>query len=298
MPSASSYSSPGLLRLARDAIELVKPEITLLVVVSALGGFLLGSVGSISWTLLLHTLIGTGLAAGGSGVLNHVREVDRDAAMRRTTDRPLPAGRVSRDAALIYGLTLAGAGVLYLSTLVNVLTGLLALGTVACYLFVYTPLKQVTTYNTLIGCVPGAMPALGGWVAATGSVGVGGALFYAILFTWQMPHFLALAWMYRSDYARGGFAMLPVQEPDGASTAAQTLLFTVLLVVSSFLLGLTDLVGWTYLAGVSALGVYFLVPTLRFFHRRTNRAAKKVLTASIVYVPVLVGLILLDRTVL
>lgn len=298
MPSVSSYTSPGTLRLARDAIELLKPEITLLVVVSALGGFLLGSVGPISWPVLFHTLLGTGLAAGGSGVLNHVREVDRDAAMRRTTDRPLPAGRVSRQAALVYGVTLAGVGVLHLSLLVNVLTGLLALGTVACYLFIYTPLKQVTTYNTLIGCIPGAMPALGGWVAATGSVGIGGALFYVILFTWQMPHFLALAWMYRSDYARGGFAMLPVHEPDGASTAAQTLLFTVLLIVSSLLLGLTDLVGWTYLAGASALGVYFLIPSLRFFHRRTNRAAKKVLTASIVYVPVLVGLILLDRTVL
>lgn len=299
MPSAPSRSATrDPLRLARDAFELIKPEITFLVMISAMGGFLLGNAGAVDWTILLHTLLGTGLAAGGSGVLNHVREVDQDAAMRRTSARPLPAGRVSRGAARVYGLVLAGAGVVYLGTLVNLLTGLLALGTVGCYLLVYTPLKQVTTYNTLIGCIPGAMPALGGWVAATGSVGLGGALIYAVLFTWQMPHFLALAWMYRNDYARGGFAMLPVLEPDGASTAYQTLGFTVLLVVSSLLLGLTPLVGWTYVVGVSALGVYFLVPTLRFFHRRTNRAAREVLTASIVYVPALVGLILLDRTVL
>lgn len=294
--TASDWS---LSTAVRDAFELAKPEISFLVMISAAGGFVLASpAGSIDWIALMHTVLGTGLAAGGSRVLNHVREMDHDAAMRRTRERPLPAGRISVTAATVYGSVLALAGPLYLAILVNVLTGVLAIATVGCYLLVYTPLKRVTTYNTLIGCIPGAMPALGGWVAATGTIGLGGAIFYTVLFAWQMPHFLALAWMYRNDYERGGFAMLPVHEPSGRSTAGQTLFFTVLMVVFSLLPGVIDLVGWAYLLGATALGVYFLVPALRFFHTRTNRTARRVLTASIVYVPVLVGLILVDRTIL
>lgn len=291
-------ANPSHIQWFKDLWELTKPEISLLVTLSALGGFLLGSPTGMDVSLLVHTLLGTALTSAGSGVLNHFRERKIDSTMRRTTNRPLPAGRVSAAAALRFGAALLTLGLAQILWFVNPLTAGLALLTSVLYLLVYTPLKQVTTYNTLVGCFPGALPALGGWVAATGSFGLGGWLLFGILFTWQMPHFLSLAWMYRQDYARGNLMMLPVVDPEGNSTAYQTLLFTGLLVALSLLPTFFDLTGWLYFFGSLLLGIYFLQPAVRFVQTRTNQEAKRVLNASIIYVPVLVALIFVDRFII
>jgi protoheme IX farnesyltransferase len=276
-------------------LELTKPEISFLVALSAAAGFLLGSGPAVDLTLLLHTLLGTTVTAGGSGMLNHFVEYPLDGQMKRTLDRPLPTGRISPKTALAVGLTGAVAGTLYLYLFTNGLAAALAATTVGFYLLIYTPLKRVTKYNTLIGCIPGALPPLGGWVAATGTIDPHAWIMFGVLFAWQMPHFLALAWMYRNDYDRAGFVMLPVVEPDGISTARQTIGFTVGTFGLSLLPYVTDLTGWLYLIGTIGLGVYFLVPTIRFYVNRTNQNARHVLKASVVYIPALLALITLDR---
>jgi len=178
-----------------------------------------------------------------------------------------------------------------------VLTAVLAAATAFGYLCVYTPLKRRTKYNTIIGCIPGALPALGGWTAATGTIDLGGLVLFGILFAWQMPHFLSLAWMYRKDYARANFVMLPVVEPDGRSTANQTLGFTVGLVAISLLPFVLGMAGVVYLVGVLVVGVLFLVASFQFYKMLTNATARHVLLASVVYVPVLVVSILLDQLI-
>ena len=280
-----------------DYWDLTKPEISFLVTISALAGFLLGSPEDVDGWLLGYTLVGTALSAGGGGVLNHFLERRHDALMRRTANRPLPSGRIAPTAALAFGTALTLAGVVMILFLVNLPTALLAAATVLLYLFVYTPLKRRTKYNTLIGTIPGALPALGGFAAATGTLGLGGWTLFAILALWQMPHFLSLAWMYRKDYARGGYAMLPVLEPDGNSTARQTLLFTILLGAASILPTVVGATGWVYLAGALVLGVWFLLPAYAFYRSRTTRDARRVLMASILYIPLLVVLIFADRWV-
>jgi protoheme IX farnesyltransferase len=278
----------------KDYWTLTKPEISFLVVVSALAGYLLGAPAGIDgWTLLV-TLTGVGLCAGGVGMLNHLIEHDLDAQMKRTMGRPLPAGRVSASSVRAVGVGLVCAGVGALCPLVNPLTAILAALTAILYLFVYTPLKQTTKWNTLIGTIPGALPALGGYTAATGDVGPAGWAIFAILVCWQMPHFLSLAWMYRKDYARGGYAMLPVVEPSGASTALQTVLFTALLLGVSLLPMWFGAMGWLYVLGAFPLGVWFLWTTIAFYYERTGQQARRVLKASIVYIPVLVLFIVAD----
>ncbi len=282
--------------LPADYWELTKPEISFLVLLATLAGFLLGSeaMGHLDGWLLLHTLIGTAFTAAGSGVLNHAMEYRWDALMRRTANRPLPAGRIAVRQAYILGILLSILGVGYLYAMVNVLTALLAGSTILLYIFLYTPTKRVTTLNTLIGCIPGALPALGGWAAATGSLDPGGWALYAILFFWQMPHFLSLAWMYRKDYARAGFAMLPVVDETGTRTARQMVLYTILLVLTSLLPYFMGLTGTLYLTGALLLGIYFLVPVFRFYRHRTNQQARKILLASIVYIPALLAIIFVD----
>ncbi len=280
---------------ALDYWDLIKPEITFLVGISALAGFFLGTEGSVSAVRLFHTLVGVTVAAAGCGMLNHYLERHLDPNMRRTANRPLAAGRVSAPVVLILGAVLILLGTLQLWAFINGLTAFLAALTAVTYLGIYTPLKRVSKYNTLIGCIPGALPALGGWTAATGSLGAGGWALFAVLFFWQMPHFLSLAWMYRKDYDRGRFAMLPVVEPEGHSTARQTVLFTVLVIAASvvpFALGLSS---WLYLAGVLLLGVAFLKPAIAFYRSKSNQAARKVLLASVLYIPLFVVCILIDR---
>ncbi len=280
-----------------DYWDLTKPEISFLVAISALAGFLLGAPEGLDGWLLGFTVLGTALSSGGAGVLNHYLERRLDARMRRTANRPLPAGRVRPAEAIALGGLLIIAGVAVLLLRVNLLTAALAVLTIVLYLGVYTPLKQLTPYNTLVGTVPGALPALGGWTAATGTLGAGGWAVFAILACWQMPHFLSLAWMYRKDYARAGYAMLPVLEPDGRSTARQTLGFTGVLVAASVVPALVGVAGWVYLAGALVLGLRFLVPAYAFFRSRATSDARRVLLASILYIPLLVVLIFVDRLV-
>lgn len=293
---APSQPTSAWTQTLADYWELTKPEISFLVVISALAGYLLAlTEGALldGWTLL-WTLIGVGLCAGGVGVLNHVLEHPYDAQMKRTAQRPIPAGRVAPKSARTVGVLMVCAGVGLLCPLVNPLTGVLAALTCALYLFVYTPLKRITTYNTLIGTIPGALPALGGYAAATGTLGWSGWVIFAILAAWQMPHFLALAWMYRKDYERGDYAMLPVVEPDGDSTARQMMGFTALLLIVSLAPVWTANLSWLYLAGAVPLGGWFLWTTIAFYGERTGLRARRVLKASIVYIPVLVGLIFAD----
>ena len=280
-----------------DVLELTKPEISFLVTVSALAGFLLGTPagwGALNGWTLLWTLLGTVLCAGGVGVLNHVAEIGFDAQMKRTADRPLPAGRMSAETARAIGIGLVCAGVGILCPLANPLTAVLAIVTAVLYLLVYTPMKRTTKWNTLMGTVPGALPALGGYTAATGHIDAIGLSIFLILALWQMPHFLSLAWMYRKDYARGNYAMLPVVEPDGTSTARQTVGCCVALLVASLLPAVLGAAGWIYALGIVPLGLWFLWTSVVFARTRTGQTARRVLKASIVYVPVLVLLLGVD----
>jgi heme o synthase len=293
LPSAEASSRPVAWR---DLWEMTKPEISLLVTLSSVAGFVLGSPGVIAWWTLLFLLVGTALTAAGVGMLNHYYERDLDAEMKRTAARPLPAGRVSPDLARKAGFGLVAVGIGIICPLVNPLTAALAILTVVLYVYVYTPMKRTTTYNTLMGTIPGALPALGGWTAATGTlVGIGGWSMFLVLAFWQMPHFLAIAWMYRKDYARARYAMLPVVEPDGRSTAFQTLAFTAGLLVVSLLPAFFGVAGLIYGIGALLLGAWFLVPAAAFFRSRSVPDARRVLMASIAYVPLLVALICIDR---
>lgn len=289
-----SVSSRSVWRVLRDYLELAKPEISSVVTLSAFAGFLVGSPAGLDGWRLLWAMIGTALCAGGVGVLNHVLERAYDAQMKRTAARPIPAGRVDPDVARRVGVLMVCAAIGLLCPLVNALTAVLAALTAVLYLFVYTPLKRKTKWNTLIGTVPGALPALGGYTAATGQVGAGGWAVFGILACWQMPHFLSLAWMYRKDYARGDYAMLPVVEPDGDSTAAQMIGFSALLIPVSVLPAVTGATGWIYGVGVVPLGLWFLWTTLVFHGERTGQKAKRVLKASVLYVPALVALLMVD----
>jgi protoheme IX farnesyltransferase len=261
---------------------------------SAFAGFLVGSPAGLNGWMLLWTVVGVGLCAAGVGVLNHLFERRYDAQMKRTAARPLPDGRVTPTAARRFGILLVCAGVGILCPLVNVLTAVIATLTVVLYLFVYTPLKRVTKWNTLIGTVPGALPALGGYTAATGQLGAGGWAVFGILACWQMPHFLSLAWMYRNDYERGDYAMLPVVEPEGDSTARQMIGFAALLVPLSVLPSVVSSAGWIYGIGAVPLGLWFLWTTIVFYGERTGQKAKRVLKASVLYVPALVALLMVD----
>ena len=284
--------------MVRDYVELTKPEITFLVALSSLAGFLLVPAARFDLSTLFFLLVGVSLSSGGAAALNHWLERDGDGLMRRTVNRPLPAGRITPESARNFGFVLLAAGVGLLCPLTNPLTGVLAFTTALLYLFVYTPLKKRTSWNTLIGTIPGAMPALGGWTAASGSVDLGGFAIFAILAAWQMPHFLALAWMYRKDYERGGHLMLPVTEPSGTSTVGQTLFFTIILLVVSFLPLALGLTGWIFGVSAGVLGLWFVRVSFRFFRTYTVQDARAVLRASIVYIPVLVLALLLDRILL
>lgn len=283
---------------ASDFRELLKPGISTFVVVTAAAGYLFGAPTGVEPGVLLALLAGTALTAGGSGALNHAWERKHDALMERTQDRPIPAGRIRVGVAIAYGLlTLAlGLGLLFL--FVNPLTTGLAALTALAYLFVYTPLKRHTRYNTLVGAIPGALPALGGFAAATGTLGAGGWAIFAILYLWQLPHFFSLAWMYREDYARGGFAMLPAFDPEGKATALWALVAALALVVAGVLPTALGFAGWIYLVGMAALGTWFTLPAFSFYNEPSHRRARRLLLASIAYVPVFFALVVLDYVLL
>lgn len=292
---ALSIPAPTRGEVLRDYFELTKPEITLLVALSAVAGFILAPNAAFDILRFIVLIVGVCLTSAGASVLNHWLERDMDGRMKRTMSRPLPAGRISPDAARNLGTVLIAAGVGLLCPLTNPLTGALALAAALLYIFVYTPLKRVTAWNTLVGTLPGALPALGGWTAATGSIGWGGVAMFGILAAWQMPHFLSLAWMYRKDYERGGYVMLPVRDPDGRSTVRQTLGYTALLVALSFAPNVLGLTGWLYAAGAACLGAWSLYAAVDFYRTYSVQDARRVLRISIVYIPALVLALLLDR---
>ena len=281
----------------KQYIELTKPRITWLILMSTGVGYFFGARMGWHWLTLLHTIAGTGLIASGTAALNQWYERVADGKMRRTMARPLPSGRITATRALWFAIVISCIGFIELTVFVNVLTGLLGLFTLVSYLFIYTPLKQRSPHSTTLGAIPGAMPPLIGYAAASGTLTWEAWALFAILFIWQFPHFYAIAWMYREDYARAGIRMLPVVEPDGASTARQILIYMLVLLPISLLPKFLSMVGNFYLFGACALGLLFLWSGVRISLDRSRPRARAVLLSSVVYLPVLYGLMLLDRPV-
>lgn len=278
-------------------VALAKPDVTFLVVITTVAGFYIASRGPLDWALLAHTLVGTMLAAAGTATLNQYTEREADALMRRTAARPIPSGVISPTEAFWLGSILVVSGVVYLSVLSNVLAAALTLATTVLYLGVYTPLKKITPVATFIGAFPGAIPPLIGWAAARGSLSLGAWILFAILFLWQFPHFLAIAWMYREDYARAGIKMLPVVEPSGDRTFRQILVTAAILVPISLLPSVIGITGIGYFFGATVLGMALLQVCFWAERSRTNVRAKWLMHATVIHIPVLLALMILDRVV-
>jgi protoheme IX farnesyltransferase len=247
------------------------------------------------YLLMLHTLLGTALVASGAAALNQLLERRYDGLMRRTEDRPLPSGRLEPDTVLIFGGLCSALGLIYLAWAVNPLTSVLGAITLVSYLFIYTPLKRVTPLNTVIGAIPGALPPLMGWTAARNEINSEGWSLFAILFFWQLPHFLAIAWIYREDYARAGFAMLPLIDPGGELTARHAVSHTLGLLPISLFPFLFRLEGIFYLAGALVLSLVFLWQAVRFSRDRSVLRARQLFYASILYLPLLLFLMAIDK---
>jgi protoheme IX farnesyltransferase len=275
--------------------DLFKARLTFLVLLTTLVGFYVGYPGGLNWLLLFHTMLGTALVASGAAALNQLLEREHDAKMRRTEDRPLPSGRMQPGTVLLLGAACGGIGLIYLALAVNLLTSLLGAITLTSYLFIYTPLKRVTTLNTVVGAIPGALPPLMGWAAARGDISGGGWSLFAILFFWQLPHFLAIAWIYRDQYARAGFVMLPVVDTAGERTGRQAVSHTLGLLPISLCPYIFHLAGPLYLFGAFGLGLAFLWFAIQFSRHLTIPRARQLFFASILYLPLLLGLMVLDK---
>jgi len=295
----ATVADPSLVVEERSAfglvVELVKARLTALVLITTAVGFYAGSRVTDYW-LMFHTLLGTALVACGAAALNQLLEREHDAKMLRTKDRPLPSGRMEPETVLLIGAALSVCGLVYLTLAVNVLTAFLGVLTLGSYLFVYTPLKRVTSLNTLIGAIPGALPPLMGWTAVRGEVSVEGWTLFAILFFWQLPHFMAIAWLYRDEYERAGFAMLPVIDPTGVRTGSQALSHTLGLIPVSLCPTAFGMTGMLYFAGALALGLAFLYCAVQFKRELSKARARQLFFASILYLPLLLGLLVLDKT--
>lgn len=276
-------------------LELTKPRITVLVVLSALAGFALGSSQSIDWIQFFHTGFGIALLSSGIGTLNQYLERSLDALMFRTKIRPLPMGRLSPRNALFFGVGISILAECYLAWFVNPMTAFWGAVAFTSYLFLYTPLKTRTHWCTFIGAIPGALPPLLGWTAACNEVGIEALVLFGIMFLWQFPHFHAIATMYREEYAQAGIRMLPVVEPDGKSTAAQIVGYTIALVPVSLLPTLLKFSGWTYFAGALILGVWFLYFSIITAKKMTRERSRDLLRVSVLYLPLLLGLMVLNR---
>jgi protoheme IX farnesyltransferase len=279
-----------------DYFVLTKPRVTLMVVITMMFGFYLGSRGAMDWGLLVHALIGTALVAAGTSAWNQYLERDIDAKMLRTKNRPLPAGRLRPGAALAFSIVISVAGLVHLLILVNGLTALLAAATLVSYVFLYTPLKQKSSLSTVVGAIPGALPPLGGWTAARGELNVEGWILFAILFIWQLPHFLAIAWIYREDYRRGGLPMLTVVDPDGDSAGRQIISNCLALLPVSLLPTIIGMAGRFYFIGALALSLFFLACGVAVMRYRTNATVQRLLRASLLYLPILLALMAIDKT--
>jgi protoheme IX farnesyltransferase len=278
-----------------DYVELTKPRLTMLSVLTTLAGYWVGTRGDLDAMHVFHTLAGTFLVGGGCGALNMFVEREHDARMRRTMTRPLPAGRLRPAEVLLFGIAITVVGLAWLALSVNLLTAGLALATVVSYVLLYTPMKRLSTLNTVIGGIPGALPPVMGWAAARGTLGPEAIVLFGILFFWQMPHFLALAWMYRRDYERAGYKMLTVLDPDGASTSRQILLYTAGLLPISLIPTLFGIAGGFYFFGALAIGLGFIGLGALLAISRKNVHAKWLFYYSLLYLPVLLLAMVIDR---
>ena len=278
-----------------DFVELTKARIGTFVVISTAVGYVLASPSGIDLIKLIHTLLATFLVSSGVCALNHYLERDFDARMARTSDRPLPAGRMQPEQACVLGLTMLAIGLVYLVFWVNVATALVGVATAVVYLVAYTPLKRITVHNTIVGAVAGALPPVGGWTAAQGELGLGALVLFSILFLWQFPHFYAIAWMYRDDYARGGYRMLAVEDPEGDRTAHQMVVYSLALLPCSLMPALMGLTGSFYFGVALLLSGLIVWLSLAFARERTIPRARYLLRATLVYLPVLWLMLIADR---
>lgn len=277
--------------------DLVKARLTTLVLLTTLVGFYLGMRGAMDFALMFHTLVGTALVAAGASALNQLLEREYDAKMRRTQSRPLPAGRLQPATVAIFGGACSVAGLLDLALGVNLLTSVIGAVTLVSYLFIYTPLKRVTWWNTAIGAIPGALPPLMGWTAARNELSSEGWALFAILAFWQLPHFFAIAWLYKDEYAKAGFKMLPAVDPDGSRTGSQAVSNTIGLLLVSLFPFVFKMAGMVYLVSAVVLGVGFLWCAARFARQLTPPRARQLFFASIIYLPLLLVVMVWDKVI-
>jgi protoheme IX farnesyltransferase len=285
----SEANAGGLRQKAAAYVELTKPRIAFMLVLTAAAGFYLGSK-AFDGILFFHSMFGIALLAFGVATLNQFVERETDKLMERTENRPLPTQKVSKAEALIFGLLLTAAAEVYLLAFVNGLTALLGLVVIVGYVFMYTPLKRVTSASTAIGAIPGAMPPLMGWTSSANEISLPGLVLFAMLFLWQFPHFLAIAWMYREQYAKAGIKMLPVVEPTGRLTAQQIVVFAVMLLPISLAPFFVGLANWMYLPGAVILSSWFLLESIKTAKLKTDKSARRLLLVSVIYLPLIYGL--------
>ena len=278
-----------------DYLALAKPRLNLLVLLTTCAGLYLASPSGLPLDIVIHTLVGTALVAGGAAALNQVWERQTDALMRRTRVRPVPAGRLSAGEGTWFGIALSAIGLAQLAFGVNLVSAAVAAATLISYVLVYTPLKRRTSLATLVGAVPGALPPVIGWAAATSDISLEALVLFGIVFFWQMPHFLAIAWMYKDDYARAGIPLLPVLEPDGRRTGRQALIYAAGLWPVSLLPAVIGLAGPSYLAAATILGVLFIWLSGKFARARSVSSARTLFLFSIAYLPLLLGALVADR---
>jgi protoheme IX farnesyltransferase len=295
--SATALNSTAAFEKSWAAVlaDLVKARLTLLVLLTTCVGFYVGEQGTVNWLLMFHVVFGTALVAGGAAALNELLEREHDAKMRRTASRPLPSGRLQPTTVAIFGGVCSVAGLIYLAVLVNLLTSVLGAVTSISYLFIYTPLKRVSWTNTLVGAIPGALPPLMGWTAARNELNGEGWILFAVLALWQIPHFMAIAWLYRDEYAKAGFVMLPNVDTDGSRTAQYAVANTALLFIASLCPFVLKMNGAVYLATAILLGGAYFWCALRFARQLTAKRARQLFLASIVYLPLLLLAMVCDK---
>ena len=285
----------GLRERVSAFAELTKPRIAFMLVLSAAAGFYMGSVGSFDVVLFMNAMVGIGLLAFGVATLNQFVERRSDAFMERTAGRPLPTGKVTPTEALVFGVAQCAAAELYLYFLVNPITAFLGVTVIVGYVLMYTPLKPVTSASTAIGAIPGAMPPLMGWTSATNEITLGAWILFVFLFLWQFPHFFAIAWMYKDQYANAGIKMLPVVDPDGRITARQIVMFSIMTVavsVAPFFFGLT---GWVFPIVTALLGAWFLWHSIKAARAKSPELARKLLMVTVIYLPLVFLIMVLDK---
>lgn len=292
MAETAVPSEPGR---AGDYVTLAKPRLNMLVVATTLAGYYMAAPAGRGWLLLLHTLVGTALVASGASAFNQLLEIESDGKMRRTRSRPLPSGRVQPRHARMFGLVLSILGIVELAWGVNLLAAAVALTTLLTYTVFYTPLKKRTSLATVVGGIPGALPPMIGWAAVRNNLSIEAWILFGIVFLWQMPHFLAIAWMYREDYRRAGFPLLPIVEPDGGSTGRQALIYAAALLPLSLAPTAVSMTGLVYLVGAACLSLTFLALAGRFAWVRSTESARRLFFGSIIYLPLLWMLMVFNR---